>query len=1079
MAVEKGLITRTASSRVLYWGETLDCDVRGAFSSLKVPEGVGGVPFQVALVLDRSGSMESGPGSALEQAKDAASSFVDIMSAPSEVCVVPFSGEASLDHPLSADLDSVKGALAAIQPGGDTAIHEGIEVARQELVGPRGKPGYRRVIILLSDGMSNGEAALYHGQLAKDKRVRLISIALGSAAGQDLLRALASSPDDYYEGSNSSVLLSIYESIARDLIHTVATDVEITEPVAEGSYRVVEGSPWPQPTLMDPMRWALPYLGPRDRLFRYQVEPTYPGVWSVVGSKGRLTYVDSRGALHVEDSPKGPSIFVLPPLWLFWLLLLPLLLLWLWDLLKNLRRPSRKPVPSTAQIDLGNDPSPALAPSRPVAPAAALAPRIPEQVRPALIVGLGSFGAWSLVHLRRCFFERLTPDPAGVHFLALVGEAEPYYRFAGTTLGKNEFLRVPQARPDDPRRRCLDLWRESGLGETLRSSIEGLLPGIASDGRVEVAILSDSGHPANSALLLEVAAELRKAALSRGLQAEVTAFLLGPLSTSDGSPNEEPFSFALLREASRFNVVREPQFFDGDEVVQGGLFDRIFLLDRTGGRGGLSTVKVREGPAPAVADFLTCWLQEPVSPDLHEFLRASQSDAAREERASGEAMVATLGAFSYRIPVMELARLALASTYRRAFSSWASDLGPDGSCTAGDPDARRVLRHWLQSEDGAELAVRAYEQQALAALADLRTVRSRSYVEADLKGTRLVEVVGQYVQETVESPLCTPRWSLSSGGCLVAGWDWGAVDLGRPGSPSASLVGDLERLLLDRVVKGGTLDLRSCLPPLDNSDSLRDLAAGGQPMLQFDVVANPSRHYRRWLMHPPSLEPARLEEVSRTNPNVSEPCSRTVGPRHLMVHVSATCGLVLPSLELWTRCRSAYERGAEAGIHCFEAERSSLSYERRMDQVRLKRELLPPGVRALLQRPDRGTVLLRACLHGRIRVVPSREGRTLTLFLGRSSHVLGIVGQPEDVTTALRRLVAGVTPPIGWSWAGLDAELAAMDPAAAQRMRDFSLGKWGDLEPLVREMQTPLVTLLRLVAHDETKAVGSGMTAER
>ncbi|UCC32952.1 MAG: VWA domain-containing protein, partial [Candidatus Bathyarchaeota archaeon] len=123
-----------------------------------------GGPFDIILVIDRSGSMSI--GDALEDAKAAAISFVDNRTytpdpATSDwVGVVSYSSAsrshpaATLDQGLTNDPDLLKWAIGNLTSNGRTNIMAGVHVAQGELA-DHGRPKAQDVIILLSDGVAN------------------------------------------------------------------------------------------------------------------------------------------------------------------------------------------------------------------------------------------------------------------------------------------------------------------------------------------------------------------------------------------------------------------------------------------------------------------------------------------------------------------------------------------------------------------------------------------------------------------------------------------------------------------------------------------------------------------------------------------------------------------------------------------------------------------------------------------------------------------------------------------------------------------------------------------------------------
>jgi uncharacterized protein YegL len=162
---------------------------------LKSPRCVGGTytPPDVALVLDRSGSMADAK---LSAAKSAALIFVAQMNlAEEQAAVVSFNDAATLNQVLTRNQAQLNAAINALISGGSTAIHSGINVAQGELAGPRADPDHLPAMVLLTDGQSNASLALAAANTAKQAGTVIFTIGLGPDADANLLRQIASRPE--------------------------------------------------------------------------------------------------------------------------------------------------------------------------------------------------------------------------------------------------------------------------------------------------------------------------------------------------------------------------------------------------------------------------------------------------------------------------------------------------------------------------------------------------------------------------------------------------------------------------------------------------------------------------------------------------------------------------------------------------------------------------------------------------------------------------------------------------------------------------------------------------------------------
>ncbi|MCX6703291.1 MAG: VWA domain-containing protein [Candidatus Zambryskibacteria bacterium] len=203
----------------------------------KETQAVCSVPSDVLLVLDRSGSMASisrNPPEPLTSVKNTATNFVSSLTSGDQVGVVSFANEASnpLDHSLSSSISSVKESIGQIfiatTSAQNTNIGDGLTKATEELLGVRARTDSKKVIVLLTDGdptdpkmsdQSNYPTlfAERSAQVAKDSKITLFTIGLGSLVNNDLLSRLASTPAQYFEAPTSADLASIYKKISKDI----------------------------------------------------------------------------------------------------------------------------------------------------------------------------------------------------------------------------------------------------------------------------------------------------------------------------------------------------------------------------------------------------------------------------------------------------------------------------------------------------------------------------------------------------------------------------------------------------------------------------------------------------------------------------------------------------------------------------------------------------------------------------------------------------------------------------------------------------------------------------------------------
>jgi len=105
-------------------------------------------PLSVGLVFDESGSMDY----KLRTSQAAVAQFLKTMNADDEVCLVEFGDTASLTVSFTAHTEEIQNALKKAQPGGLTAMLDGINLALREMKKAKNS---RKAIVIISDGGDN------------------------------------------------------------------------------------------------------------------------------------------------------------------------------------------------------------------------------------------------------------------------------------------------------------------------------------------------------------------------------------------------------------------------------------------------------------------------------------------------------------------------------------------------------------------------------------------------------------------------------------------------------------------------------------------------------------------------------------------------------------------------------------------------------------------------------------------------------------------------------------------------------------------------------------------------------------
>ena len=197
-------------------------------------------PINVALVLDRSGSMAGEP---LEAAKDAAIAFTRFLSDADRLSVVAFDDQVfPMWGPQPAGDPMVEHVIRSIQPGGSTNLSggwlKGRELVQQEIV-----QGTNRVL-LLTDGCANcgiteDEQLAKLARGAQSKSVSTTCVGFGAHFNEDLLQAMSDAGrGNYWYVEHSDQMGGIFDEEIEGLVALAGQNLEIvvrlTDPRVQG-----------------------------------------------------------------------------------------------------------------------------------------------------------------------------------------------------------------------------------------------------------------------------------------------------------------------------------------------------------------------------------------------------------------------------------------------------------------------------------------------------------------------------------------------------------------------------------------------------------------------------------------------------------------------------------------------------------------------------------------------------------------------------------------------------------------------------------------------------------------------------
>jgi Mg-chelatase subunit ChlD len=232
----------------------------------------------IILAIDRSFSMAA--DNKITDTIRAATAFIDAIDLNQDrVGVVAFDNSASLVQPLTADRAAAKAAVARLRPLGATNIAAAIQIAADELAGPRGRPAMQPVLVLLTDGKDDyPDKVIAAAAALKARGARIFTISFGDIDPMVMIRT-ASSPEESYYAPDSTTLDAIYSEIARRLTASVLARTMTIVDQLPADMRYVAAVAGPAPTVAgQTLTWNLTDVSLAGLTLAYTVRPQQLGL---------------------------------------------------------------------------------------------------------------------------------------------------------------------------------------------------------------------------------------------------------------------------------------------------------------------------------------------------------------------------------------------------------------------------------------------------------------------------------------------------------------------------------------------------------------------------------------------------------------------------------------------------------------------------------------------------------------------------------------------------------------------------------------------------------------------------------
>ncbi len=225
-------VTATMATPIIQAGKSQTAFLKVSMTGFALPAQQQRAPANVAIVIDKSGSMT---GENIENARNAAIMAVNGLGPNDIVSIVAFDDRVAVITPATkvSDKEAIRRAIGRIRPGGGTGLFAGVSKGANEVRKFLDKGRVNRVI-LLSDGQANNgpSTPAELGQLGSTfarEGISVTTIGLGLGYNEDLMTQLAGFSDGNHAFvENPRDLARIFKQEFGDVGSVVAQEIDVT-----------------------------------------------------------------------------------------------------------------------------------------------------------------------------------------------------------------------------------------------------------------------------------------------------------------------------------------------------------------------------------------------------------------------------------------------------------------------------------------------------------------------------------------------------------------------------------------------------------------------------------------------------------------------------------------------------------------------------------------------------------------------------------------------------------------------------------------------------------------------------------